>query len=666
MSDRARPSHIHRATIFLIASAMTVSAGAFAQDQSPPDNDDFAEPPPMQEDGPDDAAETPAPPTPGPQDGRPRTITSIEIDYLRDRADQPGADYLLGATIEALPSDAGYIAPRAGYESQEIALSEIPNLDTQVFFDSLLPTFAPAVVQRLQEYGLIGVYVEPDPDQFRVAEGVIEDLRDPEDTSLRLQITTGVVTELRTLAMGERVPSDGRLNSRIHERFRMSSPVQPTDAEPEAAQTSLLRRDRIDDFVFRLNRHPGRRVDVAVAPSGTEQGGVVLDYLVTENRPWLAYFQLSNTGTDSTTKWRQRFGFIHNQLTESDDTLILDYLTGNFDEVNALLLSYERPLIGSQQLRARGYWTWSEFTASEVGIPDADFEGEDWTLGAELIANVLQDRDLFIDLVAGARWQDTRVNNEFAGVSGDEEFFVPYAGLRLERYRETERTYGSVMFETNLSGIAGTSEDELDNLGRLDTDDSWLVMPFELSHSFYLEPLFNPDLDDEAGLVHELALTAKGQIGFGNRLTPTAQQVLGGLYTVRGYPQSLVAGDNVYVGSLEYRYHLPRGFEPDPQPGAFLGRPFRFAPQYDYGPIDWDLILKAFVDAGRAEQNDRFPFESNATLISAGLGLELAVTRRFNFSVDWGMAINEFDDRGGNNDIDPGRNEFHFVLTLVY
>jgi len=644
---------------------LPLAGSAAAQQTQPPDEEEFVDPP-MTEPETAPIEESEGVIEPGPQDGSPRTITSVEIEYLRASNDQPSIDYLLAATIDVLETSQGYIAPREEQQGRPLVLSNVPDLDTQTFYDSLLPRFAPAVVERLQEYGLIGVYVEPDPTQFRVEDGQIQDLREEDDTSLRLQVTTGIVTDLRSLAMGERIPDDGRLNSKIHARIRDASPVQPTSAEPTSETTSLLRRDLIDDFVFRLNRHPGRRVDVAVAPSGTEQGGVVLDYLVTENRPWLAYFQLSNTGTEATTKWRERFGFIHNQLTDSDDTLIVDYLTGNFDEVNAGLLSYERPLIGTQKLRARAFATWNEFTASELGQPDSDFTGEDWTAGGELIANIAQDRDLFVDFVAGARYQDTNVDNEFAGISGQSQFVIPYAGLRLERFSETARMTGEVRFETNLAGIAGTEQADLNRLGRLDTDPDWVVMPFEFSHAFYLEPVFNPDLDDEASLVHELALSAKGQVAFGNRLTPTAQQTVGGLYTVRGYPQSLVAGDDVFIASAEYRYHVPRGFEPDPQPASFLGRPFRFAPQYQYGPLDWDLILRTFVDFGRSEQNDRLPFENDATLVSWGLGLELAITRHFSFRADWGLALNDFDDNAGNQSIEAGRNEFYFVLTLVY
>jgi hypothetical protein len=80
---------------------------------------------------------------------------------------------------------------------------------------------------------------------------------------------------------------------------------------------------------------------------------VTLDYLVAENKPWTAYAELSNTGTKQTNEWRERFGFVHNQLTRSDDILRLDYATAGFDRSHAVNVDYSFPIL-SDRVRARG------------------------------------------------------------------------------------------------------------------------------------------------------------------------------------------------------------------------------------------------------------------------------------------------------------------------
>jgi len=52
-------------------------------------------------------------------------------------------------------------------------------------------------------------------------------------------------------------------------------------------------------------------------------------------------------------------------------------------------------------------------------------------------------------------------------------------------------------------------------------------------------------------LAHELYFSLHGQYAFNNRLVPQAQDVAGGMYSVRGYPESFAAGDSGFAGSLD-------------------------------------------------------------------------------------------------------------------
>ncbi|HBS29223.1 MAG TPA: hypothetical protein DEB06_07175 [Phycisphaerales bacterium] len=597
-------------------------------------------------------------------DGPARAVSEIRFVYTRRAEGAPTVESLLESTVQLGLTGTGFVGLREGVPSVALRLADLPAQPIRAFHDSALPLIAPAVVQRLQALGLIGVYVEPDPAEIAVENGVIADKRPAGQTHLTLRVTVGVVADVRTIGLGERLPEDQVVNAPVHNRVRERSPVQPEGTR--AGAPSLVRRDLIDDFVFWLNRHPGRRVDVAVAPTGAEAGAVSLDYLVTENRPWLLYGQVSNTGTEATDDWRERFGFVHNQLTNNDDIFSIDYLTGNFDDVHAVVGSYEAPVGDTGRTRWRVYGSWYAYTASDVGLPDADFDGDGWTAGGELIWNLHQDRDFFVDLIAGMRYERVSTDNEAAGLSGDEGFLIPGASLRFTRSRETDLLFVQAGVEGNASSLAGTDPDEIDALGRFDADDSWVVLKGDASYSFFVEPLLREDRFEPTQLAHEVALSVRGQYAFDYRLAPTAQDVVGGLYSVRGYPQSIVAGDSSVVATAEYRYHIARGLPPRAQAGEFFGSPFRFAPQYRSGPTDWDLILKAFVDIGRVVNSDRQDFETDQTLVGVGLGAELQLTRRVNVRVDWGFALEGLEEAGGEDLVDPGDQEVHFVLTLVF
>lgn len=593
------------------------------------------------------------------------TITKVEIVYLYPSPGQPSVESLLRATIRVKRTADGYEPAAEGENAGRVlALSDVGTLPYPNFTGRALQLFSVGVATSLKQAGLVGVYVAPDPGQFGVEQGVVVDRRAPGDTSLRLLVTTGTVTKMRTVALGERIEPEKTIDNPLHARIIEQSPVRPSpDATPTEA--SLLRGDRVGDYVYRLNRQPGRRVDISVSAPGDSPGAVTLDYLVTENRPWLFFAQASNTGSASTDAVREQFGFIHNQLTNSDDVLSLTYQTANFSAVHALNASYERPVGSSQRWRWRVYAGWYRYLASDVGVQDASFRGEGYDAGAELIWNFLQHHDWFVDAIAGLRYDHVRVSNELAGVSGGDGFFTPEAALRLFRERDDTRTDARLGVRWNLPGIAGT-DGNLDALGRLGADDSFGVLRFEGTHSLYLDPLFSPETYHVSSLAHELLFSLRAQHSLGTRLIPNEQVTAGGLYTVRGYPESIVAGDNGVIATAEYRFHLPRSFRPKAEPGTVFGQPFRWQPQYVFGPTDWDLVLKGFVDVARVTQADRQSYEADSTLVGAGVGAEFAFTRRFNIRTDLGFALRELRDGSGEQTVDAGHTELQFVLTVIY
>ena len=148
---------------------------------------------------------------------------------------------------------------------------------------------------------------------------------------------------------------------------------------------------------------------------------------------------------------------------------------------------------------------------------------------------------------------------------------------------EIASTRLEVGVEFNVPSVADTDKNDLDRLGRLDPDDDWYTLRWDLSHSFYIEPVFFRSRWEDTGpggmatLAHEVALSCRGQHAFDHRLIPNYEQVVGGMYTVRGYDESVVAGDTVIVASAEYRFHLPQALGIDPNPGEFWGKPFRRA-----------------------------------------------------------------------------------------
>jgi hemolysin activation/secretion protein len=592
-------------------------------------------------------------------------VSGVQLLYAQAYPAAPLLEDVAAQTrvsLTRLPS--GFAAPRPDQPTEQIPLAALGR-DGQPaqLHVSAIRTISEAVVRTLNDKGFGGVFVFPDPQQF---DAQLSDLR--EDQQLDMIVSLEAVTSAKTTAIGPRF--EGReevTNLPAHRRLLDQSPIQPYQ---EGTGGGLLRLDDLDDYALWLNRHPGRRVDVAITADETAQTpGAELDYLVYEARPWRIYAQTSNTGTDSTSTWRTQLGYANYQLTNNDDVLTLDYITAGFDATHSVLASYEAPLLDARRVRYRISGSWSDYVASELGPFRDDFSGTTWGLGGELAWNFYQDGPLFLDVFSGVRWQNLEVDNELVAAESQINLYEMDLGLRAERIGETSGISGT----TSLSWTLEQDGDlrELTILGRTLPDEHWTILQWGVNGYWYLEPLLNRQAWEDPAtpgstLAHELTASFRGQYAFENRLIPQKQQVAGGFYTVRGYPEAAAVGDTVLIGSAEYRFHIPRVFkpEPDPETTALFGKPFRFSPEQPYGRADWDLIFRAFVDAGRTMNSDPLFFEEDHTLVGTGVGLELVVLQNLSVRADWGVALKDLES--GDNDVEAGDNRFHFVFTVLY
>jgi len=608
-------------------------------------------------------------PKPAVDNGVGYKVSQFVLGYSQEHPQHPAISPMMDLPIVLGKVADGYVAPREGAAEVTVRLADFKGPEAQTFFASAIRRINESIVEAYNRKGLVGVFVEPNKDDLEPRTG--KDKRADGNTKLRLEVWTATVSRIRTLASGDRISAEKRVDNPAHKRIIERSPIKKGD---------LLNKGLLDEYVFLKNRAPGRRVDLAVT-SGSKRGEVAMDYLVSENKPWLVYAQTSNTGTEATNKWRTRFGFINNQLTGNDDVLSVDYTTACLfgPEAQSASLSYEAPVCRMDRLRWRGYGNWANYEAS-VTTPQAgeDFNGYEWRIGGELLWNIYQHRELFVDLIGGAYWWHVYVDNQTTQQTGDGDFFVPYVGLRMERITDLATTVGQVTIEHNCEAIGQTPARDMELLGRTPVDGDWLLTKWDLLHSFYLEPVLNPkawrdiDTPETSTLAHEVLMHFRGQYAFsGYRLIPQNESTVGGFFSVRGYPESAVAGDTTLIGTAEYKLHLPRLLKLQPDPGKtplpLVGTPFRWSPQTVYGRPDWDLIFRAFFDVGRTMNTWRRSAqgEENYTLMGTGIGVELQFSRYVNFRVDWGIPLRDVETT--TESINAGQDSrVHFVATFIY
>lgn len=607
-------------------------------------------------------------------DGPIYTVSTFMLNYKYPRKILPAIAHLMKQPLRLAESRDGFVAAghmvagsktvRPAYPGVTLTLSQInAQHRPQRFYLSALESIEQQLVKYVNKSGVIGVFVQVAGKDFRGQ----RDLRPRGDTTLHLSIHEAIVQEVRTIASGQGFGGKRTINDSRTNFIRADSPIQAS-AKPttDAAADDILERGWLDDYVLRLNQQPGRQVSIALSP-GSEPDSVILDYLVHEAKPWLVYAQISNTGTPQTSSLVEQFGFIDDQLTGHDDILNVNYDTASFTKAQDVNVSYQFPILGIDRLQGRVFGGYQQYNASNVGLGNLNFNGRTAFGGGELIVNLAQFKNLFVYGVLGAQYQQVNVDNVSFQQNGSADFFLPYVSLRLNRTGNTSRQTGSV---TALGQYTGASQQALNNLGRLNTDPTWAIVQATGEDSFYLEPLlFHKSFaEGRSVLANQVLLRVSGQYAFGQRLIPQEESVIGGLYSVRGYPQSIVAGDSGIYGTIQYNLHIPRLFPVNPNPKTkIFGHLFRLAPQTPYGRPDWDLVLSAFVDGGEVAQSQKQSYEAGATLISTGIGAKITLSKNFSALVDWGVALNPVSAAAtGQGGVTAGSSVVNFVLSVSY
>ena len=412
---------------------------------------------------------TPAAPAPGPSGSAEKKLTKKEAANAEKNIPKaiPKPVLAEGTPVKMKVSDFG--APRV--------ISAAALLDV---YD--------AIVKNLTDRGLIGVYILTELNP-RLPDPKKADVRPPGVQDVTVTIFISEVAKLRTIARkipfklsalpklnDDDAPDGQPIKDPKHLWIKAKSPVQPGD---------LLERPRLQDYLSRLNRFPGRRVDAAINATG-ETGKVLVDYLIREQKNFVVYAQEANNGTQSTGEWRSRLGVELRQLLNKDDILRAEYTTTDFQRFNSGILSYQLALVKPDKLKLKTYGLYGEFSAQDVGFSGANFTGDSLTAGAMLTWTPKYWHGFPLDLSVGGEFMRVTVNNSATAGNSAVNFVLPYLSVG------TEKTTEKYSLATNYQ-IKGSfdkkDQDQLNGLGRFDTDGAFWFLDGDIFASIFLEPI---------------------------------------------------------------------------------------------------------------------------------------------------------------------------------
>ncbi|MBB63524.1 MAG: hypothetical protein CMO81_00490 [Waddliaceae bacterium] len=590
------------------------------------------------------------------QDGLRFKVPAVQLEYVHGRPTDPYVEKLMETQIPLSVTEDGFVAPREGSNFEWMSIKEVGKEGQQWFFASAVVQMSKAIVSRFRELGIAGVSVRPHPEDIH--EG--KDIRKSPDAPLRFLIDLPTIAEMHTVGSGPRMEKGANhVDSPLHRRILKNSPT---------GVGGYILDEQLNNYVHYLNRHPGRQVELAVSGSKKADGGqkAAIDYMVAENRPWTVFAHVANTGSGDS-RFRETFGFRHNQLTENDDIFIFNYVTEGFTDYHVLFSSYEAPIGDSQCWRWRLGSSYYNFVSATVGIFDSQFNGDGYSIEGSLIWNFYNSGPWFWDLISGVRWQNIETNTSSMGVfvaGANENFFIPKVAVRVERFDSQGNVDGEISMERNFSSIAGTSSD-VTQMGRADAEkDAWILKARGRA-STWLSNWFDHDSASRSRN-HLIETSFQGQWTFLDRVIPQFEMTAGGQYTVRGYREGTTVGDAVIVGGLEYRYILPHFIKlaEGPSKETMKGETYRHSPNPVPREQNWDLAIGAFVDGGRVVPHRALSNEARSWLLGVGVGAELSVDTCLRLRIDWGFALK--DAGVGTNKVNSGSSRVHGSLGLNY
>ncbi len=553
-------------------------------------------------------------------------------------------------TVVLTRSNGVWHAAAGAKEGEELTLGGVP-ADSR-FSSDALTAVAQAVVKWYNARGIYGVWVAF--TQLESSGGRIVDRRPPGDHTARMVVWASQVSQVRTLARGSRFKPKDSIDNPKHRWIIADSPLKPGAKPGEPG--SLFLKNKLENYLRALSLQPGRRVEASIESAG-KPGEVVLDYLVNEEKPWQLFSQVTNTGTDTTGKWRIRLGFQDTELTNHDDILNVDAISTPDRKTYGTFLSYRIPLLRPARLLARVYGSYGDYLANVVSLVGLRFAGRNWLGGVEFSNYIPLGRGWELNTLLGARYVHYDIQSEISGFTlgqGYSNFLIPYLSPIIKRDAGWWSLSGALRLDSALNSISNKDPNTgVTALGRIGADSKWTSLRWNVDGALYLDPLFEGGPARAKHLANEIAFRMRGRYLLnGKRLVPQEEEPIGGYYTVRGYPDSVLAADEFVTGSVEYAFHLPRILKPG-EPGKLFGHPFKWRPPQRQQRADWDLIFRTFFDYGY-RQVTPLPSTSgqasnsgsqlalidrNVSLAGAGVGVELVVGQNFSMRADYGMAL---------------------------
>ncbi len=386
----------------------------------------------------------------------------------------------------------------------------------------------------------------------------------------------------------------------------------------------------ISENLHVANENPGRKLALQFK-SGEKDTDLTAQIMVADKKPWQFTLSGDNTGSSSTGEYRTGLAFQHYNLFNRDHVIALQYITSpdHFEKVQIGSASYRLPLYRlGDSIDLFGAYMDVDSGTTQISGTDIKISGKGIVSGIRYNMTLPRSGGYEQKLVGG---MDYRLYDNSA-LALNEELAKDILAHPLNL------TYGGV-FTSELA----TLDSSIGLLYNIPWGHNGEKQDFESvrngASANYLIARYNLGIMIRPGADCILRISGTGQYT-NDRLIPGEQFGLGGSTSIRGYQEREESWDNGISGTIEL-------YSPDLAKYAESSK--------------LQLRLVGFYDSGYGyNQRPNTGESSRHSLGGAGAGVRLGIGEFFNFSLDWGHALN-------NSVITKkGDNRIHFKASVSY
>ena len=428
-----------------------------------------------------------------------------------------------------------------------------------------------------------------------------------------------------------KVPYSGKYFSEAQLRRQMSN----------LAEGAIFDYNEFYRSVFAVNAHPDLTMDTDLKvrkdfTSGPRRRFADMTFYVQEQRPVHGTVEFKNTGTEATDEWRASATLQHLNLTRRGDVLTLNTIAStDFNALRSFAGSYYLPWHAGSGNAVTLYGGYSEMAANDI-VPLFDLTGQGSFLGAQFSFMLTRsEKDIVTLSFSGvSRFiQNTMTtlgcDNKETQALAEKVTIVPVSATLSYSAGKPDQLGGRNFLTSQTSFnagkfLGGSGDDDIAKQ-RAAAGADYVIERLQAAR---LQPLFGRAAgksDRRAQWI--LFVKLDGQYST-SALIPVEQKAIGGMDSVRGYPERETLGDNGISGTVELRTPLFSGL---------------FPRKKGEESIDNFQVL-AFADAGRVSmKNPAEGEEKSQSLLGVGAGARLALTSHSQFRFDWGFPLKKTD-----------------------